>query len=165
MTFIEMSCGTKRRRSSSRPPLPLKAGDKVLRRSDSGRRVAIGVVESVWGERARIRWPAPTRIGGQFHHSTVKLTSPDLIIATDEAVAEQLVGVRLAIVRQEMGYAVRFCRIDQPSDSEWFARNRTTPVAYFEKLCGRLRERARLLWQAGRELKRLREGREGGEGV
>lgn len=153
--IIQLSCGRQRQRRT-RPELDLKPGDKVLRRSDKDVRLAVGVVEAVWNGRARVRWPAPRRIGGEFHHSTVKLNSPDLMLATDEAIAERLVDVRLAGLRYEMDHALRFCRIEQPADMDWFMRNRTTPDEYFEKLCARIREKSRLLIAAGRERARLR---------
>ncbi len=152
---LQLGCGGKKAwRTPAR--LDLKPGDKVLRKSDRDHRLAIGVVLWVRGDRARIRWPAPTRIGGEFHHSTGKLTNRDLMLATDEAIAERRVDLRLAQVRHEIGYAIRFCRNDNPADSDWFKRNNTTPEAYFVKCCERIRAKVRSLVEAGRELARIR---------
>jgi len=52
-------------------------GDQVIRRGQPrpvGTIVAILPASTVWRttpERARVRWPAPSRIGGAYHHSTV----------------------------------------------------------------------------------------------
>jgi hypothetical protein len=155
MVMISIACGSRRRRKT-RSPLPLKPGDRVMRKSDRDRRVAVGVVERVGNVRAQIRWPAPTRIGGEFHHSSMRLDSPDLMVATEEAIAERVVGVRLSALKQQMSYALRFCPKGLIDDSGWFERNRTTPDKYFEELCARTREKAKALWQAGRELDELR---------
>jgi hypothetical protein len=99
---ILIHCGSKKRARRKPQALDLKPGDKVLRKSDQFRRLAIGEVEWVSNGRARIKWPAPTRIGGEFHHSTVKLTSRDLLIATDRAIAERRRDVRFARVLTAM---------------------------------------------------------------
>lgn len=155
MTMIQLQCGRVRKTRPAKR-LELKAGDKVLRKSDRDIRLAVGLVERVVGDTAVIRWPAPTRIGGEFHHSRVKLTSRDLMLATDEAIAERRIDVRLAIVRRDMSYALRFCRIDHPNDVDWFVRNKTTPDDYFRKRCAGLVEKVRLLVQAGRELESIK---------
>ncbi len=52
-------------------------GDQVIRRGQPrkvGTVIAILPASTVWRatpERARVRWPAPYRIGGESHHSTV----------------------------------------------------------------------------------------------
>lgn len=125
--------------------MPLKVGDRVMRRSDEGRRVAVGTVVGVNGDTARVRWPAPHRIGGEFHHSNVKLTSPDLMLATDELIAERRVGVRFNNLCRAIGEAVRIGHI--PAD--WPGWRTTTPDDYFERQLERVRQSARLLVQAG----------------
>lgn len=146
--YLSIACG--RGRATRRAtPLALNAGDRVMRKSDEGRRVAVGVV--VWADaaRARIRWPAPRRIGGEFHHSTVKLTSRDLMIATDEAIAERRVSVRAAVVAQnERALESARERVER-REPNW------TPAAV-EHARARLAESERLLEEARLDLSRVR---------
>ena len=109
MTTIFIQCEKKTR---PRKALDLKAGDKVMRKSEKDLRLAIGEVEWVSNGRARIKWPAPRRIGGESHHSTVKLTSRDLMLATPLAIAERVVDVRLARVRSAMRSLTQYGKRD-----------------------------------------------------
>lgn len=90
------ACGGKKSRKPVKP-FEVKAGDKVMRKSDKSR-LAIGDVLRVTDSRIYIRWPAPHRLGGEFHHTNIKRTTTDLIIATPLAVAERRRDVRLAVV-------------------------------------------------------------------
>lgn len=146
MTILSISCGRRSKARRKREPLPLKTGDRVMRKSDEGRRVAVGTVVGVYGDTARVRWPALHRIGGEFHHSNVKLDSPDLQIATDELIAERRVGVRFNVLCRDIREALNIGQI--PAD--WPGWRTTTPDDYFERQLERVRRSARLLVQAGR---------------
>jgi hypothetical protein len=137
--FIHIECGRPQKQRKQRPALDLKRGDKVLRKSDASRRLAIGEVEWVSNGRARIKWPAPTRIGGECHHSTVKLNSPDLLMATPEAIAERRRDVRLDRVKGAMRELISY----GPRDGD----------AYYER---RINQKVHLLLEASRELEAIR---------
>lgn len=148
MTLISISCGRSRKARKARTPLALMPGDKVMRKSDRGVRLTIGEVKWVSGDRARIEWPASWRIGGGTLHSTVNLTSPDLMIATPLAIEERRVSVRLTKV------LTRIRDAHATPGEGWLVRNRTTEQEWFEECCDELRKEVRSLVAGVRALRK-----------
>ena len=69
------------------------AGTQVLRRG-AKLDARVGTIERISGRHAYVRWPAPRRIGGEFHHSRILVSS---LIPADTATVER----RRAAVRAE----------------------------------------------------------------
>ncbi len=88
--IISIACG--RKRKTPKPAKTFQVGDKVLRKSDKGKRLNIGEVVAIIGTKYRVKWDANWRIGGGYLHSNV--TGNALIDATELAIAEYRVEVR-----------------------------------------------------------------------
>ncbi|HEX8565426.1 MAG TPA: hypothetical protein VF648_07115 [Pyrinomonadaceae bacterium] len=130
--------------------MQLKTGDKVLRKSDRDRGLYIGEVVCVTANHARIKWDAKWRIGGGSLHSEVKLPARNLILATDEAIAERRVDVRFAKVGNWLRITL------QDAGEDWLVRNNRTAEQHFEEKQAELREYVIKLIRGGRALLELR---------
>lgn len=150
---LTMACSRSKTRRAKREPkkLELKAGDRVMRKSDRERGVYVGEVVSVGANYAQIKWSANWRIGGGSLHTRVKLTSRDLYIATDELIAERRIDVRFANLRRARKDAFK----DYGAD--WLARNNMNEAQWFEKRNEKVFNAARKLAQGGVALLELRE--------
>lgn len=72
----------------------MNIGTQVLRKNDK-LDARIGTIERIYSDgTAYVRWPAPRRIGGEFHHSRLKLTA---LIVADQAT----VDARKAAIKAE----------------------------------------------------------------
>lgn len=61
----------------------MNIGTQVLRRS-APLDARVGTIERIATNHAYVRWPAPRRIGGEFHHSRLALKS--LVVATQDEI-------------------------------------------------------------------------------
>lgn len=75
-------------------------GDKVLRKADKTKRVAVGIVHRINGRYADVDWPAPTRIGGDgWHRSRISLTAIEA--ATDAEIASRRAAIQASIAERK----------------------------------------------------------------
>lgn len=93
----------------------MNVGTQVLRKGAT-LDARVGTIERIASNHAYVRWPAPRRIGGEFHHSRIALKS--LIIAEPAEVERRRAAIAEENARRRAEQDARFtfiCMYHKPT--------------------------------------------------